>query len=48
MASALRLRGEFWPQDHWGRVTNAAILREQIAQPALEAAEEAADKAGRE
>jgi hypothetical protein len=45
MAHALRLRGEFWPQDHWGRVTNAAIAREQIARPALEAAEEAADMA---
>jgi hypothetical protein len=45
MGQAVRLRGEFWPQDHWGRVTNAAIAREQIAQPALEAAEEAADLA---
>ncbi len=45
MGQAVRLRGEFWPQDHWGRVTNAAIAREQIAQPALEAAEEAADMA---
>jgi hypothetical protein len=45
MAHALRLRGEFWPQDHWGRVTNASIAREQIARPALEAAEEAADMA---
>ncbi len=38
MGHTVRLRGEFWPQDHWGRVTNAAIAREQIAQPALEAA----------
>lgn len=45
MGHTVRLRGEFWPQDHWGRVTNAAIAREQIAQPALEAAEEAADAA---
>ena len=45
MGHTVRLRGEFWPQDHWGRVTNAAIAREQIAQPALEAAEEAADLA---
>ena len=45
MGHTVRLRGEFWPQDHWGRVTNAAITREQIAQPALEAAEEAADVA---
>lgn len=45
MGHTVRLRGEFWPQDHWGRVTNAAIAREQIAQPALEAAEEAADVA---
>jgi len=45
MGHTVRLRGEFWPQDHWGRVTNAAIAREQIAQPALEAAEEAADMA---
>ena len=45
MGHTVRLRGEFWPQDHWGRVTNAAIAREQIPQPALEAAEEAADVA---
>ena len=45
MGNTVRLRGEFWPQDHWGRVTNAALLREQISQPALEAAEEAADMA---
>ena len=45
MGHTVRLRGEFWPQDHWGRVTNAAIAREQVAQPALEAAEEAADVA---
>lgn len=45
MASQVRLRGEFWPQDHWGRVTNAAIAREQVGQAALEAAEEAADAA---
>src|SRR5690349_828786 len=45
MANTVRLRGQFWPQDHWGRVTNAAIAREHVAQPALEAAEEAADAA---
>jgi hypothetical protein len=45
MANTVRLRGQFWPQDHWGRVTNAAIAREHIPQPALEAAEEAADAA---
>ena len=45
MANTVRLRGQFWPQDHWGRVTNAAIAREHIVQPALEAAEEAADAA---
>lgn len=45
MGHTVRLRGAFWPQDHWGRVTNAAIPREQIAQPALEAADEAADAA---
>jgi hypothetical protein len=45
MANTVRLRGQFWPQDHWGRVTNAAIAREHITQPALEAAEEAADAA---
>ena len=45
MANTVRLRGQFWPQDHWGRVTNAAIAREQIVQPALEAADEAADAA---
>jgi hypothetical protein len=45
MGHMVRLRGAFWPQDRWGRVTNAAIPREQIAQPALEAADEAADAA---
>lgn len=45
MGHTVRLRGEFWPQDHWGRVTNAAIPREQISQPALEAADEAVDMA---
>lgn len=45
MANAVRLRGEFWPQDHWGRVTNAALQREQIARTSLDAAEEAADLA---
>lgn len=45
MGHTVRLRGAFWPQDHWGRVTNAAIAREQIAQPALEAGDEAADAA---
>ncbi|HVK82293.1 MAG TPA: hypothetical protein VM915_16950 [Verrucomicrobiae bacterium] len=45
MGHTVRLRGEFWPQDHWGRVTNAALAREQITQPALEASDEAADAA---
>ncbi|MEQ1779967.1 MAG: hypothetical protein ABMA14_01305 [Hyphomonadaceae bacterium] len=45
MGHTVRLRGAFWPQDHWGRVTNAAIAREQIAQPALEATDEVADAA---
>lgn len=45
MGNTVRLRGEFWPQDHWGRVTNAALTRDKVAQPALEAAEEAADMA---
>jgi hypothetical protein len=45
MANTVRLRGAFWPQDHWGRVTNAAIPRELVSQTALEAAEEAADLA---
>lgn len=45
MGHMVRLRGAFWPQDRWGRVTNAAIPRDQIAQPALEAADEAADAA---
>jgi hypothetical protein len=45
MGHMVRLRGAFWPQDRWGRVTNAAIPREQIAQPALEAADEVADAA---
>ncbi len=45
MTNAVRVRGEFWPQDHWGRVTNAAYPRERIARLALDAAEEAADLA---
>ena len=45
MGHTVRLRGAFWPQDRWGRVTNAAIPRDQISQPALEAADEAADAA---
>lgn len=45
MGHMVRLRGSFWPQDHWGRVTNAAIPRDQIAQPSLEAADEVADAA---
>lgn len=45
MGHTVRLRGAFWPQDHWGRVTNAAIAREQISQPALEAGDEASDAA---
>ena len=46
MGHTVRLRGEFWPQDHWGRVTNAASTREQIAQPALEAADVALERFG--
>ncbi|MDZ4761809.1 MAG: hypothetical protein SGJ21_12135 [Alphaproteobacteria bacterium] len=45
MANTVRLRGVFWPQDHWGRVTNAAIAREHVSQAAIEAGEEAADMA---
>jgi hypothetical protein len=45
MAQAAKLRGQFWPQDHWGRVTNAALPREAVARAASEAAEEAADLA---
>jgi hypothetical protein len=45
MTHAVRLRGSFWPQDAWGRVSNAALARDQIAPPVLEAAEEAADLA---
>jgi hypothetical protein len=45
MAQAAKLRGEFWPQDHWGRVTNAARPRDALNRPALEASEEAADLA---
>ena len=40
MGHTVRLRGAFWPQDHWGRVTNAAIAREQVSQPALEAGDQ--------
>ncbi|MEZ5937788.1 MAG: hypothetical protein R3C52_06165 [Hyphomonadaceae bacterium] len=45
MSKTAQLRGEFWPQDHWGRVTNAAVPREQAPVQAIEAAEEAADLA---
>lgn len=45
MTNAVRLRGEFWPQDHWGRVTNAALPRDHAPRAALDAAEEAADLA---
>lgn len=45
MANAVRLRGEFWPQDHWGRVTNAAVAKDRIARSSIDAAEEAADLA---
>lgn len=45
MANAVRLRGEFWPQDHWGRVINAALPRERLPRAAIEAADEAVDLA---
>lgn len=45
MVNKVQPRGMFWPQDHWGRVTNAALPREQIHPEAIEAAEEAADLA---
>jgi hypothetical protein len=45
MTRTTGLRGEFWPQDSWGRIVNAAVQRPRIARPALEAAEEAADLA---
>jgi hypothetical protein len=45
MANTVRLRGSFWPQDSWGRVTNAALPREQISSHTLDASEEAADLA---
>lgn len=45
MTNVVRLRGEFWPQDHWGRVTNAALPRERVPRAALDVAEEAADLA---
>jgi hypothetical protein len=45
MTHAVRLRGAFWPQDNWGRVSNAALPKDRIAPPVLEAAEEAADLA---
>ncbi len=45
MANTVYPRGAFWPQDHWGRVTNAALPREQVSAEAIEAAEEAADLA---
>jgi hypothetical protein len=43
MGHTVRLRGAFWPQDHWGRVTNAALPRDKIPQAAAEAADEAVD-----
>ncbi|MBI1359913.1 MAG: hypothetical protein GC155_06465 [Alphaproteobacteria bacterium] len=45
MANTVRLRGSFWPQDSWGRVTNAALSREGISSHVLDASEEAADLA---
>lgn len=45
MANTVRLRGQFWPQDHWGRVTNVAMAREAISQTVIEAAEEGVDVA---
>ncbi|MBI1340277.1 hypothetical protein GC169_08735 [bacterium] len=41
MSNRVGLRGAFWPQDAWGRVTNAAAPRDSLARPALEAGEEA-------
>jgi hypothetical protein len=45
MAQAAKLRGEFWPQDYWGRIINVARPRDSLSRPALEASEEAADLA---
>lgn len=45
MANTVRLRGSFWPQDNWGRITNAALPRDRISSHALDASEEAADLA---
>ncbi len=45
MTQAARVRGQFWPQDYWGRVTNVASPREGISRSAIDAAEEAADLA---
>lgn len=45
MTQAARVRGQFWPQDYWGRVTNVAAPRDAIPRIALDAAEEAADLA---
>ncbi len=45
MTHAVRLRGEFWPQDHWGRVINAALPRERLPRAVMEAADEAVDLA---
>lgn len=43
MPQAAKVRGEFWPQDNWGRIANAAFPRDKAARIAIEAAEEAAD-----
>lgn len=45
MANTVRMKGAFWPQDRWGRVTNAALARDHAPRYALEASEEAVDLA---
>ncbi|MBU6319567.1 MAG: hypothetical protein KGS00_07920 [Alphaproteobacteria bacterium] len=45
MANARGPRGAFWPQDHWGRVTNAAVEAELVEPFARAGADEATDLA---
>jgi hypothetical protein len=45
MSKVAHLRGAFWQQDTWGRITNAAVTRDRIARPVSEAAEEVVDLA---
>lgn len=45
MSKVAHLRGAFWQQDSWGRITNAAVTRDRVSRPVNEAAEEVVDLA---